>query len=63
MQIKKITFEHRLDFHAVMGCEHCGAEAENRSGYNDHFYMQEVIPAMHCGVCGLNRKGELRELA
>lgn len=54
MKIKKITFQHRNDFHAIMECEFCGKEQENRSGYSDDNYFDHVIPNMpcrHCGIC------------
>jgi hypothetical protein len=55
MKIKEITFQHRNDFNATMASEHCGAEQENKSGYNDEYYHSSVIPAMKCKACGLSR--------
>ena len=52
MQIKEITFEMGNDFHAVMECEHCGHTRRNKSGYNDAYYHEHVIPAMKCVACG-----------
>lgn len=51
MKIKKITRQHRRDFTAVMGCEHCGHEQINKYGYDDANYHQNVIPAMKCESC------------
>jgi hypothetical protein len=58
MKIKQITSQHRNDFCAVMQCEHCGVEEKLTTGYNDAYYHERVIPAMHCQSCGLNRSGE-----
>lgn len=58
MKIQAITWAHRNDFHAVMECEHCGHTAKLTSGYNDGFYHERVIPAMHCASCGKNAAGE-----
>lgn len=60
MKIKKVTFEMGNDFSAIMECEHCGHEAENRSGYNDGFYHSRVIPAMRCSSCGKDRAGSVQ---
>lgn len=60
MQIKKITSQHRNDFSADMECEHCGHVDKLTTGYNDAFYHERVIPAMHCTECGKNRAGDLR---
>lgn len=57
MKIKKITWEHRNDFYAIMECEHCGNEEELKSGYHDNNYHTNVIPAMKCEKCGKNRSG------
>jgi len=58
MKIKTITYESRNDFHAIMECEHCGAEQKNTSGYHDNYYHTQVIPGMFCKTCGRNRAGE-----
>lgn len=60
MKIKMITSQHRNDFSADMECEHCGHVDKLTTGYNDAFYHERVIPAMHCTGCGLNRAGEKR---
>lgn len=59
MKIKKITWQHRNDFYAIMECEHCGKEKENKCGYDDDYYHDRVIPAMHCPDCKKNRAGEV----
>lgn len=51
MRIKKITSQHRRDFHAVFECEHCGHELE-RWGYDDRNFHDNVIPKMECPECG-----------
>lgn len=62
MKIKAITSEHRNDFSAIMECEHCGHEQQNRSGYHDTFYHTKVIPKMLCEKCGLDREGNAATL-
>tara|TARA_R110002012_G_scaffold65801_1_gene172563 strand:+ start:53 stop:268 length:216 start_codon:yes stop_codon:yes gene_type:complete len=51
MHIKEIISQHRRDFKAVYKCGHCGAE-HTSSGYDDHNFHVNVIPAMECGECG-----------
>lgn len=57
MKIKEITFESGNDFMAVMECEHCGNQQQNRTGYHDNYYHTKVIPAMFCEKCGKNSDG------
>jgi len=51
MKIKEFTHRNRRDFSAIYECEHCG-HTEEKSGYDDRYFHQEVIPAMGCGKCG-----------
>lgn len=51
MKIKDIKSQHRRDFRAVFVCEGCGHE-ETRSGYDDSYFHQNVIPAIECENCG-----------
>jgi len=51
MKIKEYTFQMRNDFYAIMQCEHCGHEQENKKGYNDGYYHNNVIPNMKCKKC------------
>ena len=62
MKIKRITSQHRRDFHAVYVCEHCGHEEEGY-GYDDANFHGNVIPAKKCGGCGLTAGDEYRPLA
>lgn len=57
MRIKKITWQIRRDFSAIMECEFCGNTEELTSGYDDSYYHQEVIPDMKCGKCNESTKG------
>lgn len=57
MKIKNVTWQMRNDFYAIMECEHCGNTQELKSGYDDDFYHQKVIPAMKCKKCGKDRAG------
>lgn len=50
MKIKDITYQNRRDFKAIFQCEHCGYE-EERWGYDDANYHQNVIPNMECPKC------------
>lgn len=59
MKIYETTFEYRRDFHAIMVCEHCDHTQELKTGYDDDYYHNRVIPAMTCDKCGKNRKGEI----
>jgi hypothetical protein len=58
MKIREILNQHRNDFTATMECEHFGKTSKLTSGYDDDFYHDRVIPAMHCKYCGKNRDGE-----
>ena len=59
MRIKEYRSIGGRDFHATMECEHCGGTQELKTGYNDAYYHQHVIPAMTCRRCGRNRAGEI----
>lgn len=50
MKILKIISQYRRDFVALFGCEHCHA-SEQHSGYDDHYFHNEVIPKMKCRIC------------
>jgi len=51
MHIKHMISQHRRDFRAVFKCEHCEFE-EERSGYDDTYFHQKVIPTIKCLQCG-----------
>lgn len=51
MYIKKILSQHRRDFRAIFACKSCGHE-EERSGYDDRHFHQNVVPDMECKECG-----------
>lgn len=51
MKIKEIKNQHRRDFVAVMVCEFCNHEQLNKSGYDDRYYHDHVIPEMKCDSC------------
>jgi len=51
MKIVQILSQHRRDFQAIFKCEHCGHEL-TRSGYDDSYFHQNVIPEMKCDHCG-----------
>lgn len=51
MKIKEIISQHRRDFRAIMKCEFCENEIENKNGYDDRYYHDNVIPNMKCTKC------------
>ena len=51
MKIDKLLSQHRRDFIADYVCEHCGCKIK-RSGYDDHYFHSQIIPAMKCPKCG-----------
>lgn len=51
MKIKKILNRNRRDFTAIYECEHCDFE-EERGGYDDSYFHQEVLPKRKCDKCG-----------
>lgn len=63
MKIQKITFEHRNDFYAILECEHCQATQELKTGYNDGYYHNSVLPAIKCRACRKDRAGQTAEAA
>ena len=63
MKIKKITWQNRRDFHAILECEHCGVESELKDGYDDSYYHNNVIPDMVCEKCGKKSSKEYKPLA
>lgn len=50
MKIKKITSQHRRDFHAEFECEGCGHTIAG-VGYDDANFHENVIPNMKCKKC------------
>ena len=57
MFIKRILTQHRRDFSALMECEHCGADHELLTGYDDRYYHDNVIPEIKCHQCGKDSGG------
>ena len=55
MKINKIISQHRRDFFAIYECQGCGDKVE-RSGYDDAFFHQNVIPEFKCTKCGKSTK-------
>jgi len=51
MKIKRIIYQNRRDFHADYECEHCGFIDEDKYGYDDAYFHQNVIPKMECPQC------------
>lgn len=52
MYLKEKTHQIRRDFHGIIECEHCGADRELSSGYDDANYHENVIPDLTCHECG-----------
>ena len=61
MKIKTLLSQHRRDFRAVYECEHCEA-TEERPGYDDANFHQNVIPDMECKQCGEKAPEDYRAL-
>lgn len=61
MKIDKILWQERRDFSALFVCEHCGA-TETRSGYDDSFFHQQVVPSLVCKKCGKTAPVDYRPL-
>ena len=51
MRILDIIYQNRRDFRAIFICEHCEYK-EERSGYDDSNFHENVIPKMECKKCG-----------
>ena len=50
MKIKNITYRGGNDFKAVFECEHC-LKTQEKWGYDDANFHQNVIPEMECKFC------------
>lgn len=57
MRIKEITYQNRRDFKAVFVCPYCGYE-EEKWGYDDVNFHNNVIPNMECPKCGKIEKSD-----
>ena len=62
MKIRKMISQHRRDFIAIFECEHCKA-TERRSGYDDSYFHQHVIPEMECKQCGKSAPADYQAAA
>lgn len=62
MRIKKITWQHRRDFEAILECDHCDHTQELGGGYDDDNYHQNVIPKIKCKSCGKTAGEDYRPL-
>ena len=51
MRIVEILVQTRRDFRALFECEHC-KKTETKTGYDDFYFHQKVIPKMVCKFCG-----------
>lgn len=54
MKIKKLLSQNRRDFQAIYVCESCGYE-EERYGYDDRNFHDNVIPNIKCKQCEKSR--------
>jgi len=61
MKIKTIVSQMRRDFRAIFVCEHCNYEDE-RTGYDDNYFHQKVIPKMICKKCNKTSDENYRPL-
>jgi rubrerythrin len=51
MKIETILNQNRRDFTAIYRCEHCN-KTQEKSGYDDAYFHQNVVPSMMCPSCG-----------
>lgn len=51
MKILKKISQSRRDFTAILICEHCKHEQELKTGYDDSYYHENVIPKIKCKKC------------
>jgi len=58
MFIKKIIEQNRRDFRADYECQFCGELLKNKSGYDDEYFHNSVIPDMKCPKCGKSTNSE-----
>ena len=63
MKIKKINNQIRRDFYADYECEHCEHIEKNKSGYDDSYFHQNVIPKMKGPKCGKTADDNYRPLS
>jgi len=62
MKIHEIQDQMRRDFWAIYVCEHCGHKTDQKSGYDDANFHNNVIPAMVCDECGKTASDDYRPL-
>lgn len=53
MKIKSTHNWSRRDFSAILECDACGHEQEQKSCYDDRNYYDNVIPKIACEKCGV----------
>lgn len=58
MIIDKILSQSRRDFYADYKCQFCNNIEHNKSGYDDSYFHNEVIPNMKCKKCGKSTNSE-----
>lgn len=59
MKVIRIRDMIRNDCTMDLECEHCGHEQEDRSAYDDRFYINAVVPKeRYCDKCKKNSAGE-----
>lgn len=61
MQIHDLSGSIGRDLYGKIKCQHCGAVEKLSGGYDDHYWHNSVLPAMHCKSCGKNSAGEMAE--
>ena len=54
MKVKEVIWSLGNDFKAKFECEGCG-HIHERTGYNDYYFFDHVVPALDCPKCGKNR--------
>lgn len=58
MKVTAIKNLMRNDCTMELECEHCGHEQDDKSAYNDNYYINNVVPAeRYCDKCKKNTAG------
>jgi hypothetical protein len=61
MKIKQVTWQHRFDFEAILECEHCDSTQLLKTGYDDSYYHNKVLPSVTCIKCKKDRSGKITD--
>lgn len=61
MQVINIRDLMRNDCTMDLQCDHCGHKQEDKSAYNDNYYIHTVVPVeRYCKKCQKNAAGKTK---